>query len=94
VILCLILPILAAGVSMILIDRNFNSCFFDVLGGGDVVLYQHIFWFFGHPEVYVVILPVFGLVSYVFEFRLGRPVFGTLGMIYSMTSISIIGFFV
>lgn len=79
---------------MILIDRNFNSCFFDVLGGGDVVLYQHIFWFFGHPEVYVVILPVFGLVSFVLQFRLGRPTFGSLGMIYSMTSISIIGFFV
>ena len=79
---------------MILIDRNFNSCFFDVLGGGDVVLYQHIFWFFGHPEVYVIILPVFGILSLSLEVQLGRPIFSSLGMIYSMTSISIIGFFV
>ena len=94
ILLILILPVLAAGVSMILIDRNFNSCFFDVLGGGDVILYQHIFWFFGHPEVYVIILPVFGILSLSLEVQLGRPVFSSLGMIYSMTSISIIGFFV
>lgn len=92
--LILILPVLAAGVTMILIDRNFNSCFFDVLGGGDVVLYQHIFWFFGHPEVYVIILPVFGILSLSLEVQFGRPIFSSLGMIYSMTSISIIGFFV
>ena len=92
--LVLILPVLAAGVSMILIDRNFNSCFFDVLGGGDLLMYQHIFWFFGHPEVYVIILPVFGLISLVIELSFHKPVFSSLGMIYSMSSISIIGFFV
>ena len=92
--LILILPVLAAGVSMILIDRNFSSCFFDVLGGGDVLMYQHIFWFFGHPEVYVIILPVFGLISLVIECRYNKPVFGSLGMVYSMSSICIIGFFV
>lgn len=92
--LILILPVLAAGVSMILIDRNFSSCFFDVLGGGDVLMYQHIFWFFGHPEVYVIILPVFGLISMVIEIRFNKPVFGSLGMVYSMSSICVIGFFV
>lgn len=79
---------------MILIDRNFSSCFFDVLGGGDVLMYQHIFWFFGHPEVYVIILPVFGLISMVLEIRYNKPVFGSLGMVYSMSSICVIGFFV
>lgn len=79
---------------MVLIDRNFNACFFDVLGGGDILMYQHIFWFFGHPEVYVIIMPVFGMISLVINIRTSKPVFSSLGMVYSMSSISIIGFFV
>jgi len=92
--LILCLPILAGGVTMILFDRNFNTCYYDVLGGGDLVLFQHLFWFFGHPEVYIIILPMFGLCSTLLECIGCRCVFSVLAMIYSLISISFLGFFV
>jgi heme/copper-type cytochrome/quinol oxidase subunit 1 len=88
------LPVLAGGVTLILFDRNFNTGFYDVLGGGDLVLFQHLFWFFGHPEVYIIIMPIFGFISTVIEFISVRVVFSVLAMIYSMSSISLLGFFV
>jgi len=92
--LILCLPVLAGGVTMLLFDRNFNTSFYDVLGGGDLLLFQHLFWFFGHPEVYIIILPVFGLCSLIIEFVGCRAVFSCCAMIYSMLSISLLGFFV
>jgi cytochrome c oxidase subunit 1 len=92
--LILCLPILAGGVTLVLFDRNFNTGFYDVLGGGDLVLFQHLFWFFGHPEVYIIIMPIFGLISTIIEFVSIRVVFSVLAMIYSMSSISLLGFFV
>jgi len=87
------LPILAGGLTMILFDRNFNTCYYDILGGGDLVLFQHLFWFFGHPEVYIIILPMFGLCSSLLECVGCRCVFMVYAMIYSMISISFLGFF-